>query len=194
MANSKCMPHVPWPKWSEEENLPGGYKDSENWAHFTRWAQNLLDNCISSGGCCPAYCTYEEMSFDTGEGNTSFSFADQTFDITAPCSVAIHVTFHVIETTNGSFSDPAILCTGQFYVDGSLGSQLGYASAVQPPTIQHLACNMTIHAVHPFSSGSSFTVTPTLTIEGDQVQGIARADILVTVHAIGDDDCLGTPI
>lgn len=48
MANPKCLPRLPWPKWAEESGLPGGFKSTDNWHAFETWAQNLIDNCMPS--------------------------------------------------------------------------------------------------------------------------------------------------
>ena len=52
MANPKCLPRLPWPKWAEDAKLPQGFKSTDNWHAFERWAQLLLDECIT-GSCDP---------------------------------------------------------------------------------------------------------------------------------------------
>lgn len=52
MAESKCLPRVPYEKWALDNGVPGGEKDWANWKYLRVWAQRLLDDCMGVEGAC----------------------------------------------------------------------------------------------------------------------------------------------
>lgn len=58
MANQKCLPNIPWPRWALEAGLSGGEKDHENWRYLEKWAQRIFDEgCAAAGGLgSEVYC------------------------------------------------------------------------------------------------------------------------------------------
>lgn len=119
MANHKCLPKIPYPKWAEEENLPGGYKSSENWAEVMRWARLLLDGgCLGGGAAFTA--SYEfaiPTSWSLFESTRYYPF-ESSWSVNELCASHAYVA-SATDTeyglyVNGIFQDSVVIPGGTF--------------------------------------------------------------------------------